>query len=141
MNFIDVYAAPPLPFEPEPCVELLARYPAALATAYDQQIGFQILSGLIPPPRLLREHVFDFASGIRMIVTLSVQPSGRRMVDFVFSDFQSGRNISLEAIRDAARELVQQFGGFAGEPAFSRTIDGCLEMLYWEESNVEAFGA
>ena len=54
------------PFEPEPFESMLARLPAALEIALDFKNGAPPLE---MAPGLHRKHIFDFADGVRAIIS------------------------------------------------------------------------
>lgn len=60
-----------LPFEPQPMAALQERFAEALRRVFDYRAGVpdEIPSGL-------REHVFDFEDGVRMIVSRDMEDEG-----------------------------------------------------------------
>jgi len=61
----------PLPFEPETIIEARARYPKSLKHLYNvHRIRYMHLPG----PQYQRENVFDFESGLRLIISLEFAP-------------------------------------------------------------------
>jgi hypothetical protein len=57
----------PMPYEPEPDDQLKARFEAALTPHYDIA---KVADGTMPFPGALRQHVFDFMDGVRVIVSV-----------------------------------------------------------------------
>lgn len=62
-----------LPFQPEPIASMRARYPAARKTLYVQE---DVAAGRQVAPSGLRQHVFDFEDGLRLIISRDRDPTG-----------------------------------------------------------------
>lgn len=92
------------PYQPESLERLKSRFAAALSPDYCTD-GFQA------PPGLLRQHVFDFDNGIRMIVSHDIE-NGRRTLHFSFSInpiIRAKNLMSREEFRAFAEQAIREF--------------------------------
>jgi len=60
-----------LTFHPEPIADMIARYPAAVATVVDASL---VALKRQPPPGDDPTHIFDFPTGLRLIVSVERYP-------------------------------------------------------------------
>src|SRR4051794_28042573 len=98
------------PFEPQSMKESLARWPMALSTTYEPE---SVRFGYQRNPCFHREHIFDFANGVRMIAHIEVyfQPEPRRFLCLSFGVCPGNHptiNSELE-LQSAASILAQPF--------------------------------
>jgi hypothetical protein len=102
-----------IPSNPQPLEELIARFPMAMGTLYQQdkcQIGIQV------PPGTLPEHVFDTSDGLRMIASRE-DWAGEPIIHLSFGvDCNFVGNFNPHSFIAAAKSLAWEFVGDISNP-------------------------
>lgn len=91
-------------FSPESAEDLKARYPLALTPTYDQR---EVAAGLTRPPSGIARHVFDFRTGLRLIVSHELTPDLIAGIHISASMISSGGDMTktIQYWRGIAQQL------------------------------------
>jgi len=113
-----------LPFEPEPEITLRSRYPEAVSMTLDARTA---------RPGKLRRHVFDFYSGLRLII--SRETSDGKSVYLHFSG--SMHPPALQSRSEFASLIVGSVNGIRGmnlqgRCSVTEADDGVIHVFYTE---------
>lgn len=116
----------PLPFEPEPFLQLRARFHAA----------YEPIWPYAPPdyegdvPALHREHVFDFEDGVRLVVQRVQSPRRAEVGVLVAGCVEMGRGPTRRP-----EDLMDRYFELAGQPIGGEILDwgvgGDGRIVWW----------
>lgn len=119
-----------LSFQPESIATARARYAAALTEVFDVE---SINLGTVLRPGECRANVFDFADGIRMIVSRDRLPTGKVVLHVSASLRQCGP-IDLIAMVQVLACRFSSLSGFVGELGQVVITHGCV--AHWNIAEV-----
>jgi len=125
-----------LPLELETVESIKSRYPMAIRTVWNRQ---EILDG--KRPGMMREHVFDFEDGFRIIANRECLPDGMVCLHFSFSMEEDSSackamvacDHDMRKLIEMAMEHVEIMGGPSRQTSPSQsfmTSGGILHFLY-----------
>lgn len=110
-------------FEPETERQLRERFERSCDTVYDYRQGFPAVA-----PSSRREHVFDYADGLRMIVSLDREDDGAPYL-----------HVSASAVPNS--ELYRHISyGMVRRPQFKQIVEARFEVLSGKPFDLEFCG-
>lgn len=117
---------PMIDFSPESAEDLKARYPLALTPTYEQGMRYDTIC--VDRPGQLRRHVFDFRTGLRLIISHELTPDliagihiSASMTDKALMEFS---HLSLIRYLEHIIFSWQAISGSTRQPAFLGLTSG-----------------
>lgn len=118
------------PHQPETLIDAQRRYPAAVAEVYDVE---SIKLGTVDPPSRHRRHVFDFADGLRLIISRERYEDGRLLVH-VSASFACGSELHRQfpGLMEFMRLACRRFWDVSGDRRVMRFVGiTCGNVPHW----------
>lgn len=94
-----------IPFIPEPLEQLKSRFPKALEKVW------KVTDPMPDRPGLHREHLFDFESGLRLLVSKDKLPQFQEPEIHVSASWEWNPPKTVEEMRQAVGEAYRSLGG------------------------------